>query len=183
MSATTHPKEKPVFPSLNVKTLHVHLHMPTLPSAPVPTDLGELNLSGAANHSTERFIKQNDGTTVLDTTTGLEWTADAISTSSMDWEDAKKAVADAKVAGHTDWRLPTIQELLSLVDYERRDPAINTDFFTCKSSYYWTSTSVASSSGFAWLVHFHDGHSYWASSATRRSCAPCARPVSNWFFG
>jgi hypothetical protein len=145
-----------------VKTLHVHLHMPPLPTAIGPTDLGELKVSAAANQPAVRFIQQNDGATVLDTTTGLEWTADAISPSSMDWEDAKKAVADAKVAGHTDWRLPTIQELLTLVDYERRDPAINTDFFTCKSSYYWSSTPVASSSDFAWDVLFHGGYSDWS---------------------
>jgi hypothetical protein len=135
--------------------------MPALPSVAVPADLAELKSAVAANQATDHFIKRNDGATVLDTTTGLEWSADAIATNAMTWDNAKQAVVNANVAGHNDWRLPTVQELLTLVDYERRDPAINTDLFTCKSSYYWSSTPCASSSGYAWGVYFYYGDSGW----------------------
>jgi hypothetical protein len=56
------------------------------------------------------------------------------------------------------WRLPTIRELLTLVDYERRDPAINTEFFACESGWYWTSTPWAGSpADCAWGVYFYYG--------------------------
>ena len=74
---------------------------------------------------------------------------------------AKAACVAARVGGHNDWRLPTIQELLTLVDYERTSPAID-PAFECSSEWYWSSTPYASSpSLFAWIVSFGYGGSSW----------------------
>lgn len=105
-----------------------------------------------------------DGDTVLDRSTGLEWSRENVPGGAMKWAAAKEACAKLTLGGHSDWRLPTIRELLTLVDYERHDPAIDTDAFKCESSYYWTSTPLHSSPGvYAWFVVFYYGGAYWDS--------------------
>jgi len=63
-------------------------------------------------------------------------------------------------SGKSDWYLPNITELLSIVDYSTYLPAINATFFpgTRTDNYYWTSTPDASfPSGDAWVVGFSAG--------------------------
>lgn len=101
---------------------------------------------------------------VLDASTGLMWSRENVPGGRMSWAKAKEACAKLELGGFSDWRLPTIQELLTLVDYERHEPAINTDFFACESSWYWTSTPAHSSPGdCAWYVYFNYGASDWSN--------------------
>jgi len=99
---------------------------------------------------------------VLDRETGLIWMADTVGAGTpYKWSEAKVAAASVRIGKHSDWRLPTIKELLSLVDYERFSPAIETAFFKAESSWYWSSTPVASSpAGYAWSVNFSYGGAY-----------------------
>jgi hypothetical protein len=103
-----------------------------------------------------RFTKR-DGV-IEDATTGLMWTAEDVGRAT--WAEAKKLAAAATVGGFKDWRLPTIRELQSLVDFDRHSPAIDPVFSNCKADWYWTSTPYASSPGdFAWFVFFSYGDS------------------------
>jgi len=98
---------------------------------------------------TVRFVKLSDGW-VRDAKTGLEWGQS--SPDMMNWEKAK---AYCKSVGG---RLPTVMELESLVDRTKHEPAIDKDSFPgIKSSWYWTSESVAGHSSSAWCVSFHYG--------------------------
>ena len=101
-----------------------------------------------------------DGT-VIDHTTGLMWTIDDIADDRMNWNDADAAAKAVTLGGFNDWRLPTRQELLTLVDDTRFGPAIDTAAFPrCKSAWYWTSTSWAGSpASAAWVVYFGHGYS------------------------
>lgn len=97
---------------------------------------------------------------VRDNHSGLIWAASPFA-SRMKWSAAKEACA----ALGPDWRMPTIQELLSLVDYSRFQPAIDTTFFlgvpTSDCWWFWSSTPGASSpSACAWYVDFNGGYSY-----------------------
>lgn len=97
---------------------------------------------------------------VVDKVTGLMWQRD-IPASSYNWADAKTYCAGLSLAGHQDWRLPTSIELVSLVDFTRRDPAIDTTAFpSTPSSYFWSSSPVAGAANNAWGVHFGSGYGY-----------------------
>lgn len=57
-----------------------------------------------------------------------------------------------------DWRLPTIEELSTLINYNKFDPA--SDLADAISNYYWSSTTYASYSSSAWLVYFGNGNQF-----------------------
>jgi hypothetical protein len=98
---------------------------------------------------------------VVDNTTGLMW--DAGETARMTWSAAKTHCEQLRAAGFDDWRLPTVAELVALVDYCRCNPAIDTTAFpNCKSDWYWTGVAAAYSPGVcAWFVGFALGFAGW----------------------
>ncbi len=68
------------------------------------------------------------------------------------------------LAGHTDWHLPNIRELNSIVDYGRVNPSINTTYFpNTQSDYYWSSTAYEDYPYYAWFSDFYYGDSYYDS--------------------
>ena len=116
--------------------------------------------------------------TVIDATTGLEWTAKPIGDGKQFTQrEAEDACGALELAGHTDWLLPTRQELLSLVDLSRYSPAIDTEAFPAfPSDWFWTRDLCAWSSASAWLVNFYYGRvgnyprgSYGFALAVRRA--------------
>ncbi|MCK9532719.1 MAG: DUF1566 domain-containing protein [Gammaproteobacteria bacterium] len=75
-----------------------------------------------------------------------------------DTEKYVAAVNAAGLCGANDWRLPTADELQSLVHYGRTSPAIDTGFFpNTLASWFWSSSPSASDSGSAWDVVFVTG--------------------------
>ncbi len=97
-----------------------------------------------------RFRDRFDGT-VVDTLTGLMWTKDAnVRGGTMAWAAACEYVADMNAGrypnrGYTDWRLPNLVELRSLLDYGNPETPLPPDhpFDDVQASYYWTTTSSA----------------------------------------
>ena len=78
-----------------------------------------------------------------------------------DTEDFIKALNSAKFGGYTDWRLPTREELRSIVDFGRYYPAVNADYFpNTVASYYWSSTTHTHYDSDAWIVYFYSGHGH-----------------------
>ena len=105
------------------------------------------------------YADNGDGT-VTDTLTGLIWQQKS-SSSTYSWEQALVYCEGLNLAGYTDWRIPTIKELTSLVDYSRRAPAIDTTFFpdTKATQLYWSSTTYFNYTYGAWYVNFNTGNS------------------------
>lgn len=100
---------------------------------------------------------------VLDTKTNLMWDAKARAVEGF--QAAQAVPGTLNVAGFTDWRMPTVEELFCLADRTRVRPAIDTDFFPdTPSDWFWSSTVDAGSpSDCAWFVLFSGGGSNWNS--------------------
>jgi len=93
---------------------------------------------------------------MYDTKTGIFWHKD---TEEKNWEEAKKYASklnDFKVS----WRVPSIEELTSIIDYNKHEPA--TGLKGIRPSYYWSSRTDVFSADFAWIVNFYDGSTYYA---------------------
>ena len=105
-------------------------------------------------------MRDNHDGTVTDERTGLMW-EQGLCPRRYTWADATKVrIAELNVAalgGHTDWRLPTRAELVSLVDDTRLDPAID-PIFSCPSNVYWSATTYQDVPSFAWFVDFLVGY-------------------------
>jgi hypothetical protein len=100
--------------------------------------------------------RDNGDGTVNDLNTGLIW-QQATSDSEMDVDSAGSYCSGLSLAGYSDWRLPNIYELQSIVDYGKYGPSIDTTAFPgTKSFSIWSSTTDISSFG-AWLVGFYNG--------------------------
>jgi hypothetical protein len=104
-----------------------------------------------------------NGGTVYDTKTKLTWQQTAPATQ-YSWSDAKAYCASSAVSstlGGPGWRLPTIKELQSLIDYKKGSETAaaidSTAFPGTPTSFFWSSTPLATASGGAWTVSFQDG--------------------------
>lgn len=117
------------------------------------------------------FVDNGDGT-VSDKATGLMWSKDD-NGEGIEWVDALTYSQGATLAGYSDWRLPNVKELQSIVDYSRAPSSKGVEaaidpIFLCTPfvneaedddyGYYWTNTSACFTKGrpfyFAWYVAF-----------------------------
>ena len=106
----------------------------------------------------------NGNGTVTDNVTGLMWQQEDDDTT-REWEDAITYCESLSLAGHTNWRLPNIKELKSIVDYNKIVPAINTTYFPNTNygyppfTFYWSSSTFVFPpfNTMAWFVMFGGG--------------------------
>lgn len=121
----------------------------------------------ASTASDSRFTDLGDGT-VSDSATGLMWKqcAEGLSgagcasgtVGTFTWQYALQQAAGSRFAGYTDWRLPNINELESLVERRCYAPALNAAHFPNTPSYYfWSSSPCANYSETAWFIDFKSG--------------------------
>jgi len=68
-----------------------------------------------------------------------------------------QAVNQAGLCGANDWRLPSSEELLSIVDRSRTNPASDPNFFP-NLYFFWSSSPLAGSAVNAWIVDFSYGY-------------------------
>jgi Protein of unknown function (DUF1566) len=124
---------------------------------------------------------------VIDLVTGLWWQR-AVEGRGFTLADAIAYCAALPLAGHDDWRMPTMIELASITDHSKYGPAIDTTAFpSTPGDFFWTSSSAHD--GLQFLVAFHDGDSGPFDPATP-SRARCVRtgsfasgtPVSRFVF-
>ena len=100
--------------------------------------------------------------TVTDSKTGLEWQDNSDNNSTQKtWQEAIDYCEALTLDTHDDWRLPNINELKTLIDRTKREPAIKENVFeyigTNNYYIYWSSSSFVGHEGGAWVVHFNYG--------------------------
>lgn len=136
--------------------------------------------------ATLAFVDNGDGT-VRDANTGLTWEKkdDAAGAHDRDayvtWENAFAHVAAlnaAAFAGHTDWRVPSVNEIGTLPDYGRVNPPMPPAFndgctpgcvstsCSCSPGTVWSSTSLVRNAAFAWVFTPGNGESDVRSKAS-----------------
>ena len=100
-------------------------------------------------------LNDNGDGTVTDENTGLVWQRadDGIR---RNWAAAGFYCENLTLAGKSDWRLPNVRELLSVVDHSKYDPAAPSALDT-RSAGYWSSTVNAGDFDQSWFVYFESG--------------------------
>ena len=77
------------------------------------------------------------------------------------------ANSGAGLCGHTDWRLPTPRELLTIVHAGVGNPAIDSTYFpNTIGNEHWTAPTTAFAPSNAWAVEFYQGTSVGRSKST-----------------
>lgn len=109
----------------------------------------------------ERFIQLNG--MVADRKTRLNWMQQANpSDVAVTWKDALSLIQQTnqkKYLGFSDWRLPNIRELESLVDDRRHSPAIQShELFADIRPFYWSATTSLFEPSYAWTLYTDDGN-------------------------
>lgn len=98
---------------------------------------------------------------VLDQETGLVWERSP-DTTEYSYGAGHFRCNDQAVGNREGWRLPTVQELKSLVDRTQANPSLPSGhpFSNVQSDWYWSATHMAlDPAGGSWVVNFGDGGS------------------------
>ena len=105
------------------------------------------------------FTRDDTTKIVVDNETGLQWQDNE--TVSKSWQNAINYCEDLTLGNYDDWRLPNINELSSIVDDTKLNPSLSSVFKSFASNSYWSSTTYAGTSYYAWYVYFSYGYQYY----------------------
>jgi hypothetical protein len=135
------------------------------------------DVTNGAPHQ-ESYTDNGDGT-VTDNVSGLMWQQTVSTTfftlgSAATAGTAQNYCGNLQLAGHTDWRVPTIIELISVCDpslWSSSTPMMNATFFPGLSSlsapYQMSATPVAgATAGTAWALFFETTADPWTTTVT-----------------
>lgn len=128
--------------------------------------------------------KDKKGDLVWDKETGLIWPRCAnLQGKAMNWLDANTTTRELAIADRIGWRLPTVEELSSLIDKRQSDPALPVGHPFLEVQFgkgvptYWTSTNNENPSSGAWFVNVASGDAGLASKGSNPEVLGFAWPV------
>ncbi len=128
----------------------------------------------------DRFeINETDGV-VLDRSTGLMWQQCEVglnydattktcngSAQKLTWQQALLEANDNSLASYTDWHVPNIKELASIIDHSCASPALaqlelgiflfSNELLNVEEGDYWSNTTVSLEPEYAWTFQVSDG--------------------------
>jgi hypothetical protein len=114
--------------------------------------------SAPPNHYSELSADE-----VRDNHTGLIWERDGDGSGLVSWEQAASYCEDLSLGASSDWRLPSVRELASLVDEARVAPSIDVAMFPSthygarSDNWYWAVESARNNASAHWALNFDDG--------------------------
>src|SRR5258708_25057003 len=121
-----------------------------------------------------RYTYTAASTTVFDNKTKLTWQR-AVAQTNIDWASAKSYCAGLNLGG-TGWRLPTRNELVTLVDPSQPSTAIDPAAFpSTPAAGFWSATAVASTPGNAWILTFNTFVSSFSVPTVNGNNVRCVR--------
>ncbi len=101
----------------------------------------------------DAFYRDDAKEVVIDKQRNLMWQdGSAASSTDKNYADAIAHCENLNFAGYTDWYLPSVNELKSIVKAENYPRSIAKEFQNVYADYYWSSTGY--SSELAWIVLF-----------------------------
>jgi formylglycine-generating enzyme required for sulfatase activity len=104
----------------------------------------------------ENFIKNGD--IVEDTVTHLIWQDNkSVTEVKKNWEEAQKYCDTLSLGDNDTWRLPTYDELITIVDYNKHTLAAMPAFQHVLSEYYWSSDMDKENNNNAKNIYFGNG--------------------------
>lgn len=125
-----------------------------------------------------RFYRDSLKNIVIDPTFNLMWQDDYVSVK-KDLQSAKLYCENLSYAGYTDWRLPSVNELISIIDYDKKENIIINSAFKYiannEDPAYWSSTMLIGSSSYAWHVKFGSGSVRNAGDISNSNYVRCVR--------
>jgi hypothetical protein len=136
-----------------------------MPNSPTDVEAGAPNPQG--------YGYQYAGTQT-DAVTSLMWIQGSIPLATT-WADATSYCAAISLDDFQDWRLPTVVELVSLVDFSKNLPAFPSPFSGDPVGGYWTSTPWAAMPGWGWAVDFGASGGVFNASLTDHQYVRCVR--------
>lgn len=98
------------------------------------------------------------------------------------WGDAVSFCDALDLDGNTDWRLPSVYELITLNNYSSSTPSFDqTVFQYMNNDDYWTATSEPGRSTYAYYIDFYLGYLYTEDKVTGVKYAKCVRGATSSF--
>ena len=116
--------------------------------------LGCISFLNASN-----YIKSDN--VVIDITKNIMWqdNIDVVQYKSG-WTLAKEYCSSLTLNGFTDWKLPNIKELQTIVNIKKAKPALYEEFEFIEFTSYWSRSQDITNDGYAWYVGFKTGATY-----------------------
>ncbi len=116
------------------------------------------NIKGSFQNNFEE-INLREVHLINDHTTNLMWQQEE-NPDQLSWEEAEAYVSKMNqdaLAGFTDWRLPTTEELLSLMQSDKKDDCYIDPLFKTQFLSTWTCDTITDAFAGAWFVDFTEG--------------------------
>jgi len=110
------------------------------------------------------LIRDKNLNVVIDFNTKLMWQDDSeCSNFRTNWESAIDYCEKSSFENYTDWRLPTKEELLSIVDLKQEKVKIHRSFKYAQPYAYWSADKKISYEALAWRVNMDEGKAHWGA--------------------
>ena len=131
------------------------------------------------NLANANFIRDTNKEIVTDTSSKLMWQDNnEVNTTIKSWSDSIDYCENLTLGGYTNWHLPNYNELYSLADRNKYNPAINDTFVNVNKKGYWSSTTDVSDSFKAYVIDFSYGNDLFEDKINSKYTI-CVHSINN----